>query len=62
MIELLVSSGRPERWVVASEKKVFGQSIEKLIGGDGGAEKGTRSFLFTISTLAKSPRKLYMYK
>ena len=61
MIELLVSSGKPERWV-ASEKKVFGQSIEKLIGGDGGAEKGTSSFLFTISTLAKSPRKLYMYK
>ena len=60
MIELLVSSGKPERGVVASEKKVFGQSIEKLIGGDGGAEKGTSSFLFTISTLAKSPRKLYV--
>ena len=61
MIELLVSSGKPERWLAsASEKKVFGQSIEKLIGGDGGAEKGTSSFLFTISTLAKSPRKLYM--
>lgn len=55
MIELLVSRSKPQRELEREES--LGQSIEKLIGG---AEKGTLCFLFTISTLAKSPRKLCM--
>ena len=55
MIELLVSSSKPQRELEKEES--LGQSIVKLIGGAG---KGTLCFLFTISTLAKSPRKLCM--